>query len=223
MAIDALTVRDEATRFANWFPMLSDDMKAELLTGPMAELRAGAAELFRDCLSHSDATEPLDRMLYTDTKLWLADFLLLRGDKLTMANSLEARVPLLDHKLVEFAASLPTSTKLRGRVGKYLLKQIARGLLPAAIADRKKQGFPMPLAGWLRNEARGLVRDTLNPEVVRRRGLFDPDYVSKLVAAHESGSFDFSREVWGLVSVEIWMQKFIDAGRGTAPSSLAEG
>jgi asparagine synthase (glutamine-hydrolysing) len=210
IAIDALTIKDEATRFANWFPMLSDDMKAELLTGPMAGLTAGAANVFRDCLDRSDATDPLDRMLYTDTKLWLADFLLLRGDKLTMANSLEARVPLLDHKLVEFAASLPTHMKLRGRTRKFLLKKAGSTLLPESIVNRKKQGFPIPIDHWLRNEARELVNDLLCPKIVTQRGLFDPGYVSKLVADHESGYFNFSKEIWGLVSVEMWMQKFVD-------------
>ena len=211
VAIDALTIKDEATRFANWFSMFSDDMKAELLTGPMSELRAGAANVFRDCLDHSDATDSLDKMLYTDSKLWLADFLLLRGDKLTMANSLEARVPLLDHKLVEFAASLPANMKLRGKTRKYLLKKAAGTLLPESIVNRKKQGFPIPLDQWLRNEAREMVNDMLRPEIVRQRGLFDPAYVQKLVSGHESGYFNYSKEIWGLVSFEMWMQKFVDA------------
>lgn len=212
IAADALTIRDEATRFANWFPMFSDDMKAELLTGPMSALRAGAASVFRECLGQSDAVEPLDRMLYVDSKLWLADFLLLRGDKLTMANSLEARVPLLDHKLVEFAAALPTSMKLHGGTGKYLLRKVAANLLPASIIHRKKQGFPIPLDRWLRNEARELVHDMLRPEGIAQRGLFDPAYVRKLVSNHESGRFNYSKEIWGLVSFEMWMRKFVDAG-----------
>lgn len=211
IALNALTIKDEAKRFANWFPMLNDDMKAALITGPMAEFKAGAASVFRESLERCDATEPLDRMLYTDSKLWLADFLLFRGDKLTMANSLEARVPLLDHKLVEFAASLPTNLKLRGRTRKFLLKKVAGKLLPESIVNRKKQGFPIPIDRWLRNEARGLVNDMLAPDLVRRRGLFDTGYVSKLVADHESGYFNYSKEIWGLVSVEMWMQTFVDA------------
>ena len=211
VAIDALTIKDEATRFANWFPMLSDDMKRELLTGPMTELKAGAADIFRQCLDRTDATESLDRMLYIDSKLWLPDFLLLRGDKLTMANSLEARVPLLDHKLVEFAASLPTNMKLRGHSRKFLLKKAGGTLLPKSIIDRKKQGFTIPIDRWLRNEARELVNEMLGPEIIRRRGLFHPAYVSKLTREHESGYIDHSKEIWGLVSVEMWMRKFVDA------------
>jgi asparagine synthase (glutamine-hydrolysing) len=128
-----------------------------------------------------------------------------------MANSLEARVPLLDHKLVEFAASLPTRMKLRGRTRKYLLKKAGSTLLPASIVNRKKQGFPIPIDHWLRNEARGLVNDMLCPRITRQRGLFDPGYVSKLVTDHESGNFNYSKEIWGLVSVEMWMQQFVDA------------
>ena len=123
IAINALTIRDEATRFANWFPMFSDDAKAALLNQWSAEQSSGARHVFDRYLTQCDATAPLDRMLYCDTKAWLVDYLLLRGDKLTMANSLEARVPLLDHKLVEFAARLPTDLKLRNGTRKILAEE----------------------------------------------------------------------------------------------------
>ena len=103
---------------------------------------ASAEKLFAEHLARTDARRPLNRMLYVDNKLWLPDFLLLRGDKLSMAHSLEAREPLLDYKLAEFAASLPPTLKVKGMTTKYLLKKVARKYLPGAIIDRRKEGFP---------------------------------------------------------------------------------
>lgn len=210
IAIGALTIRNEAERFANWFPMFNDDAKQHLLADQHASLRGGAAAMFSEHLSECDAKASVDRMLYVDSKLWLPDYLLLRGDKLTMANSLEARVPLLDHTLVEFAARLPASMKLNGSHRKYLLKQVARRLLPAEIIDRKKQGFPIPIERWLRNEAKPMMQDLLSTETIRRRGLFNSSFIERLVREHVSGYADHSTQLWGLMSVEMWTRKFID-------------
>ncbi len=222
IAIGALTISDEATRFANWFPMFGDDAKRQLLDRQVESIRAGAASVFSSHLANCDAHSQLDRMLYADSKLWLPDYLLLRGDKLTMANSLEARVPLLDHKLVEFAAQLPDSMKLRGSQRKYLLKQVARRLLPAEIIDRKKQGFPIPIERWLRKEARPMMQDLLSTETLERRRLFNVPFVERLIREHVSGYADHSTKLWGLMSVEMWTRKFIDQGGNSAvPSSCS--
>lgn len=210
IAISALTIPGEAKRFANWFPMFKDDAKQQLFTENFAAFRNGAESVVAEQLQRCDATDPVDRMLYADTKLWLVDYLLLRGDKLTMANSLEARVPLLDHKVVEFAARLPVRMKLRGRERKFLLKQVARKMLPGEIIHRKKQGFPIPIEQWLRREAAPLMQDLLSGDCVRRRGYFKPEYVSKLVRQHTTGYADHSIELWGLMSFEMWMRRFMD-------------
>ncbi len=214
IAMGALTIRDEATRFANWFPMFGDDAKQQLLEGQSESVQAGAACVFSNHLANCDARSPLDRMLYADSKLWLPDYLLLRGDKLTMAHSLEARVPLLDHKLVEFAARLPASMKLRGSQRKYLLKQVARRLLPDEIIDRKKQGFPIPIERWLRKEARPMMQDLLSTETLKRRGIFNVPFVERLVREHVDGYSDHSTKLWGLMSVEMWTRKFVDQDIG---------
>ncbi|MEZ6091541.1 MAG: asparagine synthase (glutamine-hydrolyzing) [Pirellulaceae bacterium] len=210
IALSALTIKDEATRMANWFPMFTDDRKQALLADAMSDVRAGAGDAFAHHLKSCKSEDALSRMLYVDSKMWLVDYLLLRGDKLTMANSLEARVPLLDHKLVEFAASLPSGMKLRGKTRKYLLKRLGSTLLPDSIIHRKKQGFPIPIEKWLRSEAKPLVRDLLSPDAVRGRGLFREEYVSRMIQVHESGYADYSTEIWGLVSLEMWMRRFID-------------
>jgi asparagine synthase (glutamine-hydrolysing) len=150
-------------------------------------------------------------MLYVDTKLWLPDDLLARGDKTSMAASLEARVPLLDHKLVEFAAALPPQLKLRGLTRKYLLREVSRRWLPPEVIDRPKKGFPVPVSNWFRGEARPFVRDLLAPSSLRRRGLFEPAYVTRLLDEHERGFANHGSLIWGLLGVEIWHRLFIDA------------
>ncbi|MFN3189916.1 MAG: asparagine synthase (glutamine-hydrolyzing) [Aureliella sp.] len=209
IALNALAIRDEAQRFSNWFPMFSDDAKANLVE---SQLRSAlpAAEIFDRYLSQTDATNPLDRMLYCDSKAWLVDYLLLRGDKLTMANSLEARVPLLDHRLVEFAGRLPDSLKLRHGQRKYLLKRFGEQVLPREIVHREKQGFPIPIDRWLRREASEMMQDLLSDDSIQRRGFFQADTVEHLKQRHLSGFADHSVELWGLMSLEMWMRRFID-------------
>lgn len=222
IAIQALTIKDEAKRFSNWFPMFNDEAKAGLFASAYRHLSAGAAEIFGQHLARCNAKAPVDRMLYVDSKLWLVDYLLLRGDKLTMANSLEARVPLLDHKLVEFAGQLPANLKLNGSTRKYLLKQVARRLLPAQIIDRKKQGFPIPIERWLRREAAPMMRDLLSESCLRQRGYFDAEFVARRIREHTSGFADHSTELWGLMSFEMWMREFIDVSYATLVSRVQD-
>jgi asparagine synthase (glutamine-hydrolysing) len=213
LALFALCQSAEAARLTSWFPLFNYEMKSSLLSNDyklsLSDLRSD--NIFTEHLAQTDAADPLSRMLYVDTELWLADDLLARGDKMSMAVSVEARVPLLDHKLVEFAAGLPPRLKLKRMVRKYLLKKVARNWLPKEIIYRKKEGFPMPFAVWFRKQARSFVRDLLSPSTIRRRGLFNSDYVERLLNEHESGSADHSALVWGLLSVELWHRAFLDA------------
>lgn len=213
LALYALSQSEEAARFVNWFPLFNSEMKQALLSEDLKESLRGcdANSVFEQHLECTDAAEPLNRMLYVDSKLWLPDLLLARGDKTSMAVSLEARVPLLDHKLVEFAASLPQNMKVNGMARKYLLKKVSQRWLPPEIIHRKKQGFPMPVSQWLRNEARPFVRDVLSQSALRRRGLFSPVFVEKLIEQHESGFADHSSLLWGLMSVELWQRVFMDS------------
>jgi asparagine synthase (glutamine-hydrolysing) len=215
LALFALCQPTEVARFTNWFALFNSDMKMELLSKDfLRELADPTSEgVFARHLQMTDATDSLSRMLYIDTKLWLPDDLLARGDKTSMAASIEARVPLLDHKLVEFAASLPSHLKLRGLVGKYLLKRVARRWLPAQVIRRRKQGFPIPFSIWFRKEAREFVNDLLSPAVLRRRGLFNPEYVQTILQQHEAGTTDHGSLLWSLLSVELWHRVFLDRGR----------
>ncbi len=212
IALYALSQSDETTRFTNWFPLFNYDKKMALLSPELQTTlhQTSSDYVFAPYLARTDATEALNRMLYVDTKLWLPDYLLLRGDKLTMANSLEGRVPLLDHKVVEFAASLPPNLKLNGLARKYLLKKVSRTLVSDEIIDRKKKGFPIPFSQWLKNEARSLLRDHLSPETIKRRGLFKPEHVRKLLDEHETGVAEHGHHLLGLLAFEMWHRNFID-------------
>ena len=213
LALHALSQRDELRRLTSWFPLFNDELKTQLFGDALRRRRehASPATVFAAELAHADVTDQLSRMLYVDTKLWLADDLLARGDKMSMAASVEARVPLLDHPLVEFAASLPPHLKLHRLKRKYLLKQVAARHLPPEIITRKKKGFPMPFSAWFRNDAKTLVRDLLSESSVKERGLFDPRFVDQLLTAHETGRADHSPLIWGLVCLEVWQRLFLDA------------
>jgi asparagine synthase (glutamine-hydrolysing) len=213
LALYALCQPDELTRLTNWFPLFNSEAKQTLLSEDFKQTLNGsdASTVFAEHLARTDAVDPLHRMLYVDTKLWLPDDLLARGDKTSMAASLEARVPLLDHKLVEFAASLPPHLKVKGLTRKYLLKKVGQAWLPPEILGRKKKGFPMPMSIWFRNEARSFLRDALSPSSLRQRGIFNPSFVENLLTEHENGFADHGSILWGLLSVELWQRVFMDS------------
>lgn len=212
IALFALNQTDELERMTNWFPLFNRDQKAQLLSDGFRRqlVDLNSESIFASQLANTNATDQLSRMLYVDTKLWLPDDLLARGDKTSMAASLEGRVPLLDHRLVEFAARVPSGLKVKGLTRKYLLKKVAANYLPPEIINRKKQGFPLPYAHWFRKEARDFMGDLLAPATLRQRGLFDAGYVSRLVSEHDTGFADHSVLLWGLLNVELWHRAFID-------------
>jgi asparagine synthase (glutamine-hydrolysing) len=211
-ALLALSYKDEAQRLTNWFPLFNQQWKQELLSDAVkSELDGHSSDsVFGAYLDATDAIDPVSRMQYVETKVWLVDDLLARGDKLSMANSLEARVPLLDSKLVEFAASVPWDMKIKGLKRKYLLKKVSEKWLPDEIIYRKKKGFPVPVPVWFRNEARDYLHDHLSPDRVRQRGLFDPEYVQKLLREHDTGFTDHATPLFGLLSVELWQRQYLD-------------
>ena len=152
----------------------------------------------------------LKRMSYVDLKSWLPDDLLIKADKMTMAASVELRVPFLDHKLVEFCLSLPDDLRLRGVTGKYLLKRVAERWLPREIIYRPKQGFPVPIRQWFREGLREQVHDILLDSKSLGRGYFRPDYVQGLLSRHQAGVEDHSRRLLTLVILETWHRIFVD-------------
>jgi len=167
-------------------------------------------EVFGNYFKAVEKVSPLNRMLYVDSKVWLPDDLLIKADKMTMANGLELRVPFLDHKLVEFAATLSDDSKLGGKGGKTLLRRAMRGVLPNAIIDRPKKGFPIPIASWLRGPLRQFARDNLLSRQAACSRYMDSGAITRIVHEHEKGSLDRSQEIWALLVFEFWHRHFID-------------
>ena len=165
---------------------------------------------FSDLFKTMSKGTQLRKMTYVDIKTWLPDDLLVKADKMTMAASLELRVPFLDHKLLEFATSLPDQFRLNGDQGKFLLKKFAKKLLPKSIIYRKKKGFPVPIASWFRGKLYEKTREILLDELTLSRGYFQPEYVDKLLKVHKSGKQDLSRRIFTLLNIELWHRKYID-------------
>ncbi|MBI2816616.1 MAG: asparagine synthase (glutamine-hydrolyzing) [Acidobacteria bacterium] len=167
---------------------------------------------------------PLDQMLYVDTKVWLPDDILLKADKMTMANSLELRVPFLDHKLVEFAAALAPELKLQGGRGKFILRQAMQGVLPQEILERGKKGFPVPTAEWLRAPLKAMTRDVLLSNDSACRTYLNAKVLERIVDEHERGAVKRDQEIWTLLVFEFWHRLFLERRleRGARREPLVE-
>ncbi len=151
----------------------------------------------------------LDGLLYADIKTYLHE-LLMKQDQMSMATSVESRVPFLDHKLVEFTARMPDTMKLRGGTTKYVLRESMKGILPEKILSRPKMGFPVPIGSWFRGPFKSVIDEYVLGERALSRGIFDPDFVRKLVSLHQAGE-DHSERLWSLLNFEIWLRRFFDA------------
>jgi asparagine synthase (glutamine-hydrolysing) len=168
------------------------------------------ARMFREYASRVKTSEPLDQLLYIDGKTYLPGDILTKVDRMSMATSLEVRVPLLDHKLIEFVSKVPASLKLAGTETKHLLKRVARDLIPAEILDRPKQGFGIPLEEWINDQLRDQIRDTLREPRTRQRGYLNSNYVDLILDEHHKGRRDHSFNLWGLLILELWHRRYID-------------
>jgi asparagine synthase (glutamine-hydrolysing) len=200
----------ESIYFDN-FAVFPQHMQEQLLTTDTRE-RIGAIDPYaavREVLKQTDATSLLDRLLYADIKTYLHE-LLMKQDQMSMATSVESRVPFLDHKLVEFTSSLPERLKLRGWTTKYVLRKSMRGILPEAILSRPKMGFPVPIGAWFRGAYSSVIDEYVLSERAMNRGFFNPDFVRELVRRHQRGGEDHSERLWAFVNFEIWQRQFFD-------------
>ncbi len=211
----ALNSDVESIYFDN-FAVFSRAMQKELLTTKARE-QVGAIDPYAGMLAaftNTDATSLLDRLLYADTKTYLHE-LLMKQDQMSMAASIESRVPFLDHKLVEFSARLPERMKLRGATTKYILRESMKSVLPAEILTRPKLGFPVPIGSWFRGESASVVEDYLLSERTVDRGIFNPAFVRTLVQRHQAGE-NHAERLWALLNFEMWQRQFFDNDRGSA-------
>ena len=161
-------------------------------------------------LAAKPGAEELERMIYKELKVRLAELLLMRVDKITMATSVEARVPFLDHKLVEFAMSLPREMKYRNGETKYILKRALRGVVPDRVLDRKKQGFGAPINEWMLDRLGAFVEDSLLNSPLRRRELFDYDFIKRLLKEQRGGQANHSFLLWNLLNLSLWYEYWIE-------------
>lgn len=200
-------------RYFRWMTTFTGDAKTELYTKDFAAeaaLGGDAADLLYGWFAKANGSGLLDATLLTDQMTYLPNDLLVKVDIASMANSLEVRSPFLDHKLIEFAASLPENLKMRRFETKYLLKKVAARLVPKEVVYRRKMGFGVPIGRWFRNEMKDFVREVLLSERSLSRGIVKPEVVGRYVNEHLNGERDHAFQVWTLLMLELWFQKFID-------------
>jgi asparagine synthase (glutamine-hydrolysing) len=178
---------------------------------------AARPDMIEAAFRHAGGGDSLNRMLAVDAETQLPDDLLMLTDKMSMATSLECRVPLLDHELVELAARIPETVKIRGGRLKHAMKEAVSGLLPRDILERKKRGFGTPMGAWLKNDLAPLVRGLLSETTVNGRGLFHYPVVRDLIASHEANRIDGTDRLLALLNLEIWSRLYLD---GRAPDNV---
>ncbi|MGZ8847286.1 MAG: asparagine synthase (glutamine-hydrolyzing), partial [Pyrinomonadaceae bacterium] len=213
---------DAVARHHVWFGSFTPDEQEHLLTADVrqasdADIYCDARRLFAEC----DSNNLTECMQSLDTQLYLAEDILTKVDRASMAVSLEVRAPYLDPRVAEFAASLPPRYKLHGYTSKYILKKAAKGLVPPFVWRRGKKGFGVPFAKWLKSELRPLAHDLLSPERLRRSGLFNPEYVAKIQDEHERGVANHRKLLWTLLSFELWRESFVETPRRIETSLTA--
>lgn len=208
------TKYDRVARHHVWFGSFNPDEQEELLTAEV--LRNSDGDIYREArlmLEQCDSSDVVEQMQSLDTRLYLAEDILTKVDRASMAVSLEVRAPFLDPRVAEFAASLPANYKLRGRRTKYILKRAIEDLLPPFVIRRGKKGFGVPVAEWLKGKLRPLARDLLSPDRVRKAGVFNPEYVTRLQDEHERGVANHRKLLWTLLMFELWHESFIETPR----------
>jgi asparagine synthase (glutamine-hydrolysing) len=207
-------------RYAAQFGHFTPEQMEELCSPDLQAVGADAGRaLLGRLLSEATATDALGRLLELDTKTYLVDDIFTKVDIASMQNSLEVRCPLVDHVLIEFAATVPSDLKMRGFRGKWLFRKALRDLLPHNIIYRQKRGFGIPHARWLRGELRPLLHDTLLSARVYQRGQLSRPMVERLIEEHDTGRVNHGLRLWNLLWLELWHQAFIDPPSSTAAAA----
>ncbi|MCI0696959.1 asparagine synthase (glutamine-hydrolyzing) [candidate division KSB1 bacterium] len=209
----------EGTRFpedlqhVRWMMFLAEEEKTRLYGEAMAGVQPQYLphQFIRRHFANADSQDYVNRQLYVDIKTYLCDDIMVKVDRMSMATSLEARAPFLDYRVVEYAATIPSAMKIRGTQTKYILKKAMAPLLPPEIVNRGKEGFSIPIKNWLRQELRPMMLDILAPARIRRDGLFNADYVQKLVNEHLQGAENHSHRLWALMVFSIWRDQYLTA------------
>ncbi|MBN2206955.1 MAG: asparagine synthase (glutamine-hydrolyzing), partial [Candidatus Aminicenantes bacterium] len=201
-------------RHLRWMMFASPRSKARLYTPAFKDALGGARDLrgrepFASLFGRLDGFDRINRELYLDLKTYLPDDILVKVDRMSMAVSLEARVPLLDHKVVEYAFALPGRWKVRGLTAKWLFKKTVERLLPRETIYKKKEGFSIPIKHWLGKELKELMLHYLSEDRLREGGLFEYPAVRRMIGLHLQGKENFSHELWSLLVFEIWREAYL--------------
>ena len=208
----AVSSMPKSSLYLRWMSALNEDLKAELYSENFKQKTSNdsTASVLQSWFARANGSGAIDAMLLTDTMTYLPNDLLVKVDIASMANSLEARSPFLDHKVIEFAASLPEKIKVRGTETKYLLKKAASRVVPPEVLYRRKMGFGIPVGYWLRNEMKDFMFEILLSEKSFNRGLFKPEIIKKLVAQHVAEKQNHTYPLWTLLMLELWFRQMID-------------
>ncbi|MGD9629085.1 MAG: asparagine synthase (glutamine-hydrolyzing) [Pyrinomonadaceae bacterium] len=201
---------DDVERHHSWFGSFSVDQHEQLFSKDvLAQTDADIYREVRDLVSKSDAKNVIEQMQHADINYYLAEDILTKVDRAAMSVSLETRAPFLDPRVGQFAASIPVEYKLKGKIGKLILKEAMKDLLPHDILHRPKKGFGIPIAEWLKGRLNPLMHEMLDPKRLKEQGLFDPDYVQTLIDEHESGKASHHKELWTLLVFQLWNERFL--------------
>jgi asparagine synthase (glutamine-hydrolysing) len=208
-------------RYVRWFGHFMPHERQKLYTDAFnaAVLGSDPEARFAEAFDQTDAEDWTDAALDVDVNLYLADDLLVKMDRATMAHSLEARSPFLDHELMEFVASLPPAMKLAGTQRKRVLKASLRGLVPYAVLERPKMGFSAPISNWFREDLREMAHDILLSPRALQRGYFLPKVLATLLDEHCMGREDHAEDLWALLVLELWHRTFIDGEGSGSPTT----
>ncbi len=203
-------------RHHGWKEIFSSEQRARLLTSDWRHPAGDPLAPWRSRFEETEGAPLLARLQDVDLGIYLADDLLVKTDRMSMAHSLEARVPFLDPVVAELALALPTKHKVRGPAKKRLLRRAAAPLIPREILHARKRGFSIPTAAWLRKEMKPLAQELLSPERTRTQGYFEPTFVTSLLEEHVARRQDHSRQLWGLMSFSLWVEQMERSGSAAA-------
>ena len=185
----------------------TNSLKAKQTLAPAMPHRP-ASDLYRRLPTEATAAGVLNRHLWLDQAYYLTDDILYKCDRISMAHSLEVRPPFLDHRLIEFAGRVPENLKMQGATLKYLLRELVRGKIPASVLDRPKQGFDIPTHHWFRTVLKSLLLDTLTEKAVKETGIFSWPAIQKLIADHLARRVNAGYQLWGLLTLFLWMKRW---------------
>jgi asparagine synthase (glutamine-hydrolysing) len=190
------------------YPYIKEDIVTQATSVELN--KSDPVQAKRELWANYEKLDKLTRMQLTDTKMYLPGDILVKVDRMSMANSLETRAPLLDYRMVEFAIGLPVNLKMKSGVSKYVLKQVLKNYVPPRIMQKSKQGFAVPIGSWFQTSLAGYTRDILLDSKSRNRGLLKSDVVEKVLQLHSSGRRDYSEWIYMLLMLELWFQSFVD-------------